>query len=226
MIAIALAVIAIILAPRFPIELQRAVYTGSVTLIGAGIIGGFIKLIFDDVAAAGRVRADEATFLGNVLNDLKAVHDRVESARTLIQAHRPVPVYETEMRNMIAARIQLKNVIRALQKRPDLADDLASVRNNAETMERYLAPLTQEFEDKYESLADAQRRYEAQEAAFAKAVEGGDDRPLPDNEPWKKLESLECLKRFRRRDGYEEQFGAQLDNATERLRSEIANVLS
>ena len=89
-LAVAAAVLAILFAPLMPAELEKATYSGAVGVIAVGVIGGFLKLIYDDVAAAARLRADAAAFLANVLADLKAVYDRVERARQLIRAHRSI----------------------------------------------------------------------------------------------------------------------------------------
>ena len=50
-LAVAAAVLAILFAPLMPAELEKATYSGAVGVIAVGAIGGFLKLIYDDVAA-------------------------------------------------------------------------------------------------------------------------------------------------------------------------------
>ena len=109
--------IAIFVAPFVPDELRKALYAGAVTLFFAGLLGGMLKVLLDDVAAAKRKREDAATFVINVLADLKSVYDRVARARVLIPAHKSVKTYGEEMRGLIEARVQLRNVTRALEQR-------------------------------------------------------------------------------------------------------------
>src|SRR5438128_10688595 len=90
--------IAIFVAPFVPDELRKALYAGAVTLFFAGLLGGMLKVLLDDVAAAKRKREDAATFVINVLADLKSVYDRVARARVLIPAHKSVKTYGEEMR--------------------------------------------------------------------------------------------------------------------------------
>ena len=131
------------------------------------------------------------------------------------------------MRDMIAARVQLKNVVRALENRPDATAALGSVQENAGTMENYLSGLTQEFEDNYRDFSEVQERYQARAAAVAKAVAEGRDPQTLDNEPWMKLQSLSRLTAFLEREPtYQEEFVARFDAATKQLRQEMARVLS
>ena len=79
--------VAILVAPAVTEELRKALYAGAVTLIFAGLLGGLLKILLGDVAAVKRKREDAATFVINVLADLKSVYDRVARARVLIPAH-------------------------------------------------------------------------------------------------------------------------------------------
>jgi hypothetical protein len=117
--------IAFLVAPVVTAELQKALYAGAVTLIFAGLLGGLLKVLLDDVAAVKRKREDAAAFVTNVLGDLKSVYDRVARARVLIPAHKSVKTYGDEMRDLIEARVQLRNVTRALERRADGMDDEA-----------------------------------------------------------------------------------------------------
>lgn len=225
-LVILLAVLSIILAHSFfPAELQKVVWNAAVGVIAVGVVGGFLKLVYDEIAAAARVRTDAATFFGNVLADLKSVYDRVERARQLIRAHRSVKTYGEEMRDIIEARVKLKNVVRALENRPGDGDAISGIGKNIEKMENFLTDLTLEFEDNYKEFSVSQRYYEARAANLAKAFgEGGDPAPLK-NEPWNKLQSLPKLMTFLEKgDAYERDFVDQLDNATRLLRDKMARL--
>jgi hypothetical protein len=64
-----------------------------------------LKVQLDEVAAYKRKREDAASFVTNVLTDLKGVFDQVAQARILIPAHQSVATYGDEMRALITARV-------------------------------------------------------------------------------------------------------------------------
>jgi hypothetical protein len=95
-------VLAIVIAPILPdVELRKAVYTGALTLFFGGLLGGMVKVLLDELASVKRTREDAATFVANVLADLKSVYDRVARAKILIPAHQSVKTYGDEMRDLI-----------------------------------------------------------------------------------------------------------------------------
>jgi hypothetical protein len=75
------AALAIASARFVDVELRKGLYTGAITLVFGGLLGGLLKILLDDVIAARRKRDDAATFVRNVLNELKSVYDRVGYAR-------------------------------------------------------------------------------------------------------------------------------------------------
>jgi len=149
-------------------ELRKIVYAGAVTLFFGGFLGGMLKVLLDEVVAAKRRREDAAEFVANVLRDLKSVYDRVARARILIPAHKSVKTYGEELRDMIEAQVQLRNVTRALERPAEGVDETAREKaiKRVKQMKAYLETLTLEFRDNYKSLSDKQRGYE--ELATAK----------------------------------------------------------
>jgi hypothetical protein len=172
-----------LVAPCFKNEaIRNALYTGAITLFFVGLMGGMLKILLDDVATVRRKREDAATFVTNVLADLKAVYDRVARAQLLIPAHKSVKTYGDEMRNLIEARVQLRNVIRALKGRAvGIVDDTRDeVTGLVKKMEAYLATLTREFRNNYKPLSDEQRGYEERAKVMIKSFaesEHGDAMP-------------------------------------------------
>ncbi|GJH26277.1 hypothetical protein [Caballeronia novacaledonica] len=65
-------------------DLRKTIYTGAVTLLFTGLFGGAVKLTIDAAAETARKREADATFVANILSDLKSVYDRVARARVLI----------------------------------------------------------------------------------------------------------------------------------------------
>jgi hypothetical protein len=225
--------IAFSVAPMVDDDLKKALYTGAVTLIFGGLLGGVLKLLLEDVATARREREDAATFVTNVLADLKNVYDRVGRARLVIPAQQSAKTYGEEMRGLIDARVQLRNVMRALERRTAGVSETTRthVASKVERMERYLEALTGEFRDKYKQVADLQRAYEARVTAALKqyaASNGTVSLPRVPNEPWDLLrrdfERLNSLI-----DGapeYRKNFESALDDASEALRVELAAILA
>lgn len=223
--------VAFFVAPCLDKELEKAIYSGAAALLFGGLLGGVLKLLLDDVVAAKRRREDAAGFIVNILADLKGVYDRVARARILIPAHKSVQTYGDEMRDMIEARVQLRNVTRALERRADGVDEevLKKVTHLVKQMEEYLDKLASEFRDNYKMLLDMQRGYEER----AKAVLKQYAEALAENEPpelpsfvWKGLSLLPVLADFIGEDQiYKTGFEEPLDDASESLRNEHARIL-
>ncbi len=242
LLAIVPAVVAILSAPyAADAELRKAVYTGAVTLIFAGLLGGMVKAVLDDVAAAKRKReeaaaaverkrGDAATFTSNVLSDLKSVYDRVARARIVIPAHQSVQTYGNEMRDLIEAQVQLRNVMRALERRADGVDDQArsAITKHVRRMEKYLETLTAEFRDNYKDLSDKQRAYEERSKVLLKQFAEGTEQDPPElpRFVWEHIAQLPHLKDFIGvAELYKTKFEKPLDAASELLRNELARIL-
>src|SRR5689334_1148707 len=162
-------VLAVLIALIVPnAEVKKLLYTGAITLFFAGLLGGMLKILLDDFVAAKQKREDAATFVGNVLADLKSVYDRVGRAKILIPAHKSVKTYGEEMRGLIEARVQLRNIVRALERRAEGIDEKArqEVTRHVSQMEKYLETLTTEFRDNYKALSDQQLGYEERTKAI------------------------------------------------------------
>jgi hypothetical protein len=229
-------VIAGLVAAREP-KLKEILQQAGVTLVFGALLGGVAKMLLEDFDRGREQRAERAQFVTNVLGDLKAVYDRVERARILLPAHRSALTYGNEMRDLISARVQLNNVIRAL----DTYDvgisspERSSIRQHIEDMEKYLNSLTGEFQQNYKPLADLQRAYEARvDAALKKGgVEGtqvGVD--VFRNKAWEQLAQLPQLDNFltgkhhEHCPDYQSHFVRVLDIATGLLRAELRKIFT
>lgn len=212
-------------------ELRKALYTTAITFVFVGFFGGLLKLQFDEFSAFKRRREDAASFVANVLADLKGVFDEVARARILIPAHQSVLTYGKEMRALITARVQLRNVVRALERRADGIDDEArsEVARFVRRMDTFVEGLTCEFRDSYKRLSDQQRGYEERAIFLTKefAKDLGQQTPpqLP-NFVWKSISELPRLADFiGRATDYRAQFEEPLDDASAWLRTELARIL-
>ena len=226
------ALIAILVAPFVhDVELRKSLYTGAFTLVFAGLLGGLVKVLLDEAVAAKRQREDAATFVSNVLADLKSVYDRVARARLLIPAHQSVKTYGEEMRDLIEARVQLRNVTRALERRAEGIDEEAcgEITTRVRQMEAYLATLTTEFRDNYKTLSDQQRGYEERTEVMLKRFAQTQGTETPPDLPrfvWDSLARLENLSDFiGEAKAYKEAFEGPLDDASGWLRKELARIL-
>jgi hypothetical protein len=230
----------------FPIEpeLRKTLYTASLTLIFGGLIGGVLKILLDDFTRSRQKRDNDAIlerqkreenagFIQRVLNDLKSVHDRVGRVRIVIPAHQSALTYGNEMRDLIEARVTLKNVLRALHGPAEGMSETTrqQVVGHIESMETYLETLTTEFADKYKSLSDRQRIYEAQITARLK--EQGDlakhETVFAGDNVWDVLKELPGIKGLMDETDtslYKVQFEKPLDGASACLREELRKTLS
>jgi hypothetical protein len=195
-------IIAFSIAPIFSdTDLRKVIYAGAATLLFGGLLGGVLKVLLDEVVAARRRREDAAGFVVNVLTDLKGVYDRVARSQTLIPAHKSVKTYGNEMRDMIEAQVQLRNVTRALDGREEGIDETmrADVTNLVKEMERYLDQLAVEFRENYKTLSDTQRGYEERANVMVKRYAKAKSRKSPPVLPtfvWDRLSSLPMLADF------------------------------
>lgn len=225
--------VAILVAPLIAEpELRKVIYAGAATLLFGGFLGGMLKLLFDDVVAAKRVRDDAAGFVTNVLADLKSVYDRVARAKIVIPAHKSAKTYGIEMRDLIEARVQLRNVTRALERRADGVDEATriEVTRRVRQMEKYLETLTMEFRDNYKQLSDKQRGYEARAEAMVKAFAEQEEVAEPPELPavvWNSISKLPKLADFIVEGlSYKSDFEVPLDDASELLRKELARIVA
>jgi hypothetical protein len=213
-------------------NLEEVLLTATTALVFGAFFGGLVKLWLDDFQRAREARQEQLRFVTAVLADLKSVYDRVERVRILIEAHRSALTYGDEMRDLIDAEVQLRNVIRALDQGTSgiLEGHLEDARRAVRSMEGYLKSLTAEFRDKYKGIADKQRIYEAE---FKRLLE--DDKQVdwstvqpPASKAWADIEKLPNLRGFREytdreeyATGYGLQFVGALDLASWILRAEL-----
>ena len=169
----------------------------AITLLFGALIGGVVKLLLEDVQITREQRAEQARFVQATLDDLKSVYDTVDRARGLIRAHRSAATYGSEMRNLIDARVQLKNVERALETTSELRPNvLPRLRDAVDSMKRYLEWLNDEFESQYKSISNEQRVYEARIEKELKEIGLEGKPPAFDNQPWERILKLPRLSRF------------------------------
>jgi len=212
-------------------ELRKTLYTAAITLVFAGLFGGLLKVQLDEMAAFKRRREDAAQFVTNVLADLKGVFDQVARARILVPAHQSVATYGDEMRALITARVQLRNVVRALEGRADGVDEQVrgEVTRLVRRMDGFVEGLTCEFRENYKRLSDQQRGYEERAkflvAQFAQDL-GLETPPELPTFVWKSISALPRLADFFGAGAeYHAQFEAPLDDASAWLRNELARIL-
>lgn len=212
-------------------ELRKTLYTAAITLVFAGLFGGLLKVQLDELAAFKRKREDAASFVTNVLADLKGVFDQVARARILIPAHQSVATYGDEMRALITARVQLRNVVRALERKADGIDEEArsEVTRLVRRMDSFVEGLTCEFRDSYKRLSDQQRGYEERAKILIKQFAEDPTQQTPPELPafvWKSISELPRLADFMgAATDYHAQFEAPLDDASAWLRNELARIL-
>ncbi len=218
--------VAVVVASQLTGKPRETLQSAAITLVFAALIGGLVKILLDDFQRKREKRAEQARFVSAVLADLKSVYDRVERARVVIDAHKSAKTYGDEMHDLIDARVQLRNVGRALEARtsgitPERADDVCSA---VRAMEQYLETLTDEFRAEYAAVSNAQMIHQAR---LAKLLESPHESThLPRNEPWEKIERLERLSDFLAGTRYHKELVGPLDHATELLRQELRDLLA
>jgi hypothetical protein len=156
-----------------------------------------VTLLIADFDRRRVQRAVQLDFISNVLTDLKDVYDCVDRGRILIRAHQSAKTYGEQMREFIAARVKLLNVVRAL-KFDERGAPIIAIRTNVSAMEQYLRALIDEFEQEYKEISRSQSLYEAR---MKRVLDGSVSAPdtaveLPQNEPWETIAKLKSVADF------------------------------
>jgi hypothetical protein len=140
-------------SPGFSLELAKAMVT-----LGSGLIlGGAVKVLLDRYQEAQKDRAEDHELRERLLADLRGVHDRTESARLMVKAHRSAKTYGEQMRDLIGCQVVLLKVKRTLDLRPGSTRDLDPEGDCLEEMAGYLRALQNEYARNYKCVADCQR---------------------------------------------------------------------
>jgi hypothetical protein len=213
--------IAVLIASQLTGKPRETLESAAIALVFVALIGGLVKIFLDDFQRAREKRTEQARFVAAMLADLKSVYDRVERARIVISAHKSAKTYGDEMRDLIDARVQLRNVERALEAGTSgiSHEREEGIRSSVQAMEQYLATLTDEFESQYKEISDEQRVHEARVTKLLKAVD--DSTELPGNRPWEEIQRLDHLSDFIAGGGYQQRFLDHLDEASRQLREEF-----
>jgi len=203
-------------------ELSKVFAAGAATLWFGSLLGGVVSLLIADVDRGRLVRAAGIEFVGNVLTDLKSVHDQVDRGRSLLAAFRSARTYRDVMLGLISARVKLRQVLRATTGDPR-GESQTLIRDDVKTMESYLDGLVREFEQQYKDISREQSRYEA---AMRKA-----EQSLPEDTPWAKIKALANVRDFlapppdgknsTEASSYKRDFLDPLDRASEKLRKHL-----
>jgi cell division septum initiation protein DivIVA len=212
---------ALVIASQQAGKLRESLQSAAIGLVFVALIGGVVKMLLDDYQRAREKRVEEARFVTAMLADLKSVYDRVERARIVISAHRSARTYGAEMRDLIGACVQLRNVDRALLGSEVKRQKEISAAVSA--MEQYLTGLTNEFSSEYKEISDLQVVHEARVKKDLEEVSVSTK--LPDNRPWAKIQQLDRLSDFLTSGDFAKQFVGSLDDASRWLREELRELL-
>jgi hypothetical protein len=126
-----------------------------VTLAAGLLLGGGLKIATDKHAADKLARDEAAKRFDALIADMHHNHDRLETARLLIAAHRSARTYGERMREVIDAHVVLLKIARlpgmgVLEHDPHDVDHL-------ENMLAYLVALQVEYQHNYKKVSDLQR---------------------------------------------------------------------
>jgi hypothetical protein len=138
--------------PQFGLELAKAALT-----LGTGLIlGGAVKVMLDRYQEALKERQEDHELRERLLADLRDVHDRTESARLMVNAHRSAKAYGEQMRDLIC-QVTLLKIKRTLDLRPGSTRDVDPDAVCLGDMIGYLRAMQDEYASNYSLLADCAR---------------------------------------------------------------------
>jgi hypothetical protein len=133
------------------------------TAIGAAVIGGLVKFLFDQFAQARETRAKRDDFVTSVIAEVDDTRLRVETARLLIRAQRTAKAYDEQMHDLIEASTRIEHLRRRVEAWAAAAP--GPVRDN----EKFL---TGHFRKAHRYVQDLLDEYQAQYSIVAPAAKG------------------------------------------------------
>ena len=195
----------------FAIDKDSAVYglwlnlgSASLTIAVGGVIGGYVKRVFDRIeharedrqklrAKTEALRAEDVAFFKNTLASFKQVYDIVEHVRLLLDAHKSAKTYGEMVRSLPDAIIILHNVKRALHH--ETGAPLPEIVEPIGNMIRFLKALTSEFQLNYLRISRLQSQDEANNR-ISREKAAATTRDLPDDltaMAWDEIRKLSCI---------------------------------
>lgn len=145
-------------------EVGKALLASTGTLLTALLITGALTLIINRGQENRAIRTTKRECWRDILRDLLAVNDTVQTARLLIDAHRTAKTYGEQMRQVTASRSPLLK----LQFDPDVIQTQDGLAGSFESMHRYLEALGKEYKEVY---LEASLRQRLDEAILKKSID-------------------------------------------------------
>lgn len=145
--------------PKWVPELAKSMMGFSFT----AIIGGLMKLLFDEYQKIRQYDEKTREFKLNLLNQLRKVFDNVDSARLVMEAHKSAKTYSEKMQlNIIPSIVTLFDIKRSLVDSKEMLDKekLLQLRINIHYMIAYLQALANEYRDMCPAISNQQFLHE------------------------------------------------------------------
>ena len=206
----------------------------GVTLSLISVVGGLVQWILKNRELEKQKEEELLQFYKNLLSDFKAVYDKVERARLLIQANQTAKTYGEQMKELISCVVILHNIKRALN--PEFPILQVELKESINKMNHFFKELLKEYRENYKRIAVFQLKDETQKNEIIKKEIQKNQREDTDyskgllNEipksAWEEIEKLEKLKPMTDDSEdifkiYEEKFLTHYDNVSEILRQRI-----
>ena len=138
-----------------PHEIHLEAVKALATLATGLLLGGVLKLTTDNHADASKLRVEASKRYDALIADMHDNHDRLETARLLISAHRSAEAYGDRMRDVVAAHVVLLKIART-RGMGVLETNLADA-EHLEWMLAYLVALQREYGKRYKRVSDLQK---------------------------------------------------------------------
>jgi hypothetical protein len=169
----------------FHYEGAKALLTLAVGLVLGGALKTAVDNHLDDRAKKAGWHSDQQALCA----DLQGVHEEVETARLLIEAHKTAKTYGERMRETVAAHVVLLQVARRFDALAS-SNDVKTADEHFVKIAGYLRALGQEYKEGYWEASQDQRFDEAVTARNMKAA-AEEDGPTParSHRAWSRLEN-------------------------------------
>jgi hypothetical protein len=182
----------------------------------SAIIGGFIKLAFDENQKRSLKEKSRNEFSEELLNRLRKIFDAVDGARLLIVAHKSAKTYGDTMReNIIPSIVQLYDIKRSLKDSKGMmaGDKILRLRIYCHYMIAYMQAMADEFKIEYPDISNTQLlegelQKQVKEKFIRQQIENEREKcfdgtvlhdkklPMPSRLSWKKIANLDIMGGF------------------------------
>lgn len=166
-------------------------------LVIIGIIGVFIKHLFDQHAKEKERRSSENEFRLELIRRFLKTYREIRKTRIYLETVQSAKMYRDQMKVIIEVRLDLSEILHEIETAGNVFKNVKMLQGKINLMEEHLKKLISEFEYEYNLIANMQKQYEKDYVGLNEK-EKERERKTKYEEIRKEINSLTCLSDFRK----------------------------